>query len=44
MSTEALEQMVRAAVTDAMSHLTREELHELVMEPYRALKEENNNA
>lgn len=38
---EALEQGIRAAVTDAMSHLTREEIHELVMEPYQALKEKN---
>lgn len=29
---EALEQGIRAAVTDAMSRLTREEIHELVME------------
>ena len=38
---EALEQAIRAAVTDAMSRLTREEIHELVMEPYQALKEQN---
>ena len=38
---EALEQGIRAAVTDAMSRLTREEIHELVMEPYQALKEQN---
>ena len=38
---EALEQAIRAAVTDAMSRLTREEIHELVMEPYQALKEGN---
>ena len=38
---EALEHAIRAAVTDAMSRLTREEIHELVMEPYQALKEEN---
>lgn len=38
---EAQEQAIRAAVTDAMSHLTPEEIHELVMEPYQAFMEEN---
>ena len=41
MSNEALEQAIRATVMYAMSHLTREEIHELVMEPYQALKEQN---
>lgn len=41
MTETALEQAIRAAVTDAMSRLTPEEIHELVMEPYRALKEQN---